>query len=80
MAFSFFHETSLFDKYEGVDFNFFFYIKHLQSNIKPAVPRHIYIHVPGKKQLHTKKGKKKSSNIYVVKNNLAENMNINSPK
>ena len=40
---------------------FFFYVKHLHSNIKPTVSRHtyIYIHISGKKKLYTKGKKKK---------------------
>ena len=41
-------------------------MKHFYGNIESAVAR--YIDMPGKKQLQTKKPKKKSSsNVYVVK-------------
>ena len=90
--------------------NFFFYIKHLHSNIKPTVTRHTYMYVMlymiyimlymlcyicmlymiyicsyiweviNNTKGKIKPKKKKSSNIHVVKNNLVENMNTNSPK
>ena len=51
-----FNQT-IFNNY-GLFLHCFFYIKHLHSNIKPTVTKHtyiyIYIHMPEKKQLHTK--------------------------
>ena len=65
-------------------FIFFFYIKHLHSNIKPTVTRHtcIYLYIWEEIIIYkrSKKKKKKCSNIHVVKNNRVENMNTNSPK
>ena len=47
---------------------FFFYIKHLHSNIKPTVARHIYIYwYDWEKNNYIQKRAVKSSNIHVSK-------------
>ena len=62
-------------------FGLFLHIKHLHSNIKPIVTRHIHILTClEKKQLQTKKIKKEQYCHTCSKNNLVENMNTNSPK